>query len=296
MKNINNSDLIDDIKSEFLVIEKLIKHSIPQSKILKIEDWSKMEKNYIAKIEPVVMQQKHQSGCLIDYIMASKHPDPFQAEPYIFMIECINDQIEKALKIVNSTPKFQNVVENIIRSMIISMDTNINSTNSDFKNWINELFVLNKLASDDTHTLIDLERKLPNNKSVDYVLSHNETKVEMLIDATTIQNVNIPKLKTESKINRFLNNKIKNKYKKKMKNLSGDYNFFVLPVIEYQEGMENFKVKVNKNISRNALTVHPSIIEGKMQCIISDTNIYLSNILKERLYLESQILARKFGL
>ena len=272
---------IMDEESGFKSIEKLIRRYVPQSKLLSNEDWLRIKEKYIANAESFVQYQEIKSNCLFDYILGTQSLDIIKVESCVSMIQHINDQIDQALNIVISTPKIKIGVENIIRNIIISINPYTEPVNSIFKNWINELFLLNHLYSIETYTLIDLERVLPNGKSVDYVLSHNETKEEILIDAFTIHNIDPMIYDTEEKFNEKLAEKITKKYNSKMRGLSGYNNFFVVPIIEYKKGMEQFKVIVSQEKSIKALTVFKSRENGKEQALILDINEYSATLLNQ---------------
>lgn len=281
-------DVIFKLKLDVEIIKNLIIHEIPFSlELLNKKDWTTISQKYSAKTEQVLRNQQLQSYCIIDYIIGTKHPDVIFAEKCNSMVKTINGEINKALGFVKSNPKHKDIINNIIVNILTSMDVNIQSNNSDFKNWVNELFVFNKLTTNPAYTLIELERKLStydnsNKKRVDYVFKHNETHKELLVDVVTFQRIDPSKHKTAKSFNTFINQRIQTKYDSKLGTSTNISRFRVLPIIEYQDGMEKFTIKVDMNISLPALTICRNEVENREEIVLLEINSFLKQIRKQK--------------
>lgn len=275
-------NIIENLKSDFDVIKNLITEKIScSSELLNERKWNKIKENYASKVEPILKHQQLKSYCIIDFIIGTKHSDYVFADQCQSMISAINNEINKASVFVKTNPSYKGTIDNIIVNMLSSMDTDINSNNSDFKNWVNELFVFNKLTYCTDYTLLEMERRLSNNKSVDYVFVHNETKEEILIDVVTLQNIDPTKHDTEDTFNDYVNQRIKEKYNTKFSALTESGVFRVLPVIEYQSGMEKFTIKINLDTSLPALTICRNKVNDIEEIGLMEINSFLTQVRKQ---------------
>lgn len=275
-------DIIVKLKSDFDVIKNLIEEEIPYSSgLLNEKSWKKIKEKYSSKVEQVLEHQQLNSYCIIDFIIGTKHHDHRFAERCKSMIKAINKEIRKSLTFIKSNPAHEGVINSIITNMLSSMDVDIQSNNSDFKNWVNELFVFNKLTRCTAYTLVEMERTLSNKKSVDYVFINNETGEELLIDVVTFQNIDPNKHDTVDTFNDFINQRIQKKYDSKLATPAEVSTFRVLPIIEYQDGMEKFTIEVDTNISFPALTICRNKVEDMEEIILLEMNIYLEQIRKQ---------------
>ncbi len=116
-----------------------------------------------------------------DYVILGEHPDPNISSFHRYFTNIINKEIDKALTFATTYPEYEYKVKNIITNMITSIDDiHIQNLNEDFKNWINELFVLNFLLTCPNYTIVDMERRLSNGKSADYLFRHNTTNEDFI--------------------------------------------------------------------------------------------------------------------
>lgn len=259
------------------IIIKLCKELIPKSlDIMKEKDWNNIKLKYTKRAERIMQNNECKYYCLFDYIVGTQHPtDKENIEQTRNMIKNISDEIDKACNKITSSAlkKFEPKLYDIIKNMICTMDENIESKNEDFKNRINELFAFNCLLECEKYELIDMERKLPNGKSVDFVFKHRETSQEILIEVVTMQYINPSNQDNDDSMNSFLKNRIKEKYNEKICNLEEIPNIRILPFIEYHDGMEKFNISINrKKISFEPETLY---LDEKSKCHIIKLSYYL---------------------
>lgn len=275
-------DIIFKLKFDFEILKNLIIEKIPYSSVVLNESkWNKIREKYSSKVEQVLVYQQLNSYCIIDFIIGTKHHDYRFAKLCESMIKAINNEIGKSLTFVKSNSVHKWAIDDIISNMLLSMDIDFKSNNSDFKNWVNELFVFNKLTCYTDYTLVKMEQTLSNNKRVDYVFKNKETEEELLIDVVTLQNIDPTKHDTADTFNSFINQRIQKKYDSKLAESTEVRMFRVLPVIEYQGGMERFKIEIDTNISLPALTISRNEVEGMEEIIVLEMNVFLEQISKQ---------------
>ena len=216
---------------------------------------------------------------MLDYIICSHCQNPNTVDSIKSLIRALNTEVDKALHYAERHKQFKSRINSIIKQMICSMDVDVQSTNEDFKNWINELLVFNKITSNPDYEIIDMEYSLPNGKSLDYKLRSKPTNDYLYIEVCTIQNMNPADHEKDETINDYLNNRIKKKYESKISNLDsihseGIVHFYILPIVEYKKGMEKFTFKVDKNIAFTPLTICKN---GENECLLMPLNDFLKN-------------------
>ncbi|MDE6507807.1 MAG: hypothetical protein K2L04_05005 [Alistipes sp.] len=280
MKRITS--LIADLEADFQPIKNLITTHIPYANNLRDREWNKIQSKYKDILEDILISQKVRKQHLFDFIIVSAHPDFDISSKYQYFIKAINTEIDKALAFATTHPKYKYKVKNIITNMITSIDDNyIQNLNEDFKNWINELFVFNFLLTCPNYTIVDMERRLSNGKSADYLFRHNTTNEDFYIDIVTLQKIDPAKHETSETFNDFIKNRIQRKYDDKFGGVTENGVFRILPIIEYKKGMEKFDVETPKEISLPIITICNNFVDGNDCVTIMEINRFLSQIYKQ---------------
>ena len=161
-------------------------------------------------------------------------------------------------------------------------DVNVNSPNEDFKNWINELYIFNYLITCPNYTLIKMEKTLSNGKSVDYLFEHKETKDKIYIDVVTLQKINLSLQESSESLSEFINSRIRKKYDYKFSDATESGVFLILPIIEYQCGLENFEIEIDSSISLPMLTLCKNTFSSDSEILLLEINTYLSRLRGQR--------------
>jgi hypothetical protein len=116
------------------------------------------------------------------------------------------------------------LILNIIKNLLVSFD-------SKYLNYLGELSVMYQLKRTNNFTLLEVEKVLPNGKSIDFDMMIRNPKMRVLIEVFNIQ-INPEKVENDSKaIKTFINGRLKNKINDKKANLIGDWNIHLVPII-----------------------------------------------------------------
>lgn len=277
------TNIIEKIKSDFETVKTLIVSKIPYANNLKNRQWNRIRRVYTNNLEKILLSGVIRSQHLFDYIITSSHPIPEIASQYQFVIDSINVAIETAVENIKIYPQFKSVVENIISNMLTSIDdVNVDSPNEDFKNWINELYIFNYLITLPNYTLIKMEETLSNGNSVDYLFEHKETKDKIYIDVVTLQKIDPSLQESSESLSEFINSRIRKKYDNKFHDATESGVFLILPIIEYQDGLENFEIEIDSSISLPMLTLCKNTFSSDSEIILLEINTYLSKLREQR--------------
>lgn len=184
--------------------------------------WDQIENRFDKLIDRRFSQAKGDSiiveTSIFDQIISIKKGD----NAYNGLMDYYNKLFHQLNLLLNKEEK--KLMFNTIRSLLISFDLK-------YLNYLGELSVLYKLKKSNKFSLLDVEKVLPNGKSIDFDLMIENSNMRVLIEVLNIQ-VNPQKVENDSdKIEIFINGRITNKLADKKKNLDEDWNVHLVPVI-----------------------------------------------------------------
>lgn len=157
-------------------------------------------------------------ACILDQIVSIKkgHSD------YNGMMDFYNKLFYQLNILLNNEEK--NLIFNTIRNLHISFDLK-------YLNFLGELSALYKLKQTNNFTLLDVEKVLPNGKSIDFDIMIKEPEMRVLIEILNIQ-VNPEKVEDDTnRICDFINARIVKKLSSKKLNLNEEWNIHLVPII-----------------------------------------------------------------
>ena len=97
--------------------------------------------------------------------------------------------------------------------------------------FVSELAVLNNLLKSKEYTLENIELRLPNNASIDFVFNKVHANTKILVEVLSFD-LDTDKVEDdEDKIKAFLSHRLNQKISSKKKDLKEDVSFFLVPVI-----------------------------------------------------------------
>ena len=184
--------------------------------------------------------------------------------------------MDRVLK--DSDETLHNKIEDIIRNLFTTGDNDMFGGNSDFKNRLNELLAIDYFNQCDKVKIIEIEKKLANNKSIDLILRNSSGKT-IGVEILTLQNIDPQKQEDDESMSEFLLGRIKKKYDDKIKDLNeiNDLdNLYILPIVEYADGLERFNFPTNMQYATPIMCPHLNYYGSKMEIRISDINQYLA--------------------
>lgn len=262
--------VLNALKHKFDEIEKLVKDVIPMSdEFIGNKDWRGIKKRYISRYDSFNDGGFDISSSAFLDIIIFAHSGEVNACAVIYHIKkCV----EIVSLYVKSRAQYKSALHAILRNMILSFDVNPNSKNSDFKNWISELTIFANLCQSCCLEILEVEKPLGNGKSVDFSVRLSTTQKVLDFDIITYQNIDPSLHPTSKSINEFINKRIYDKYSAKMENLpDGSYpEFRVLPIVEYQEGMEYFCYEIDSSKSLPIMAYFANIVDGQTEyCLIN---------------------------
>ena len=126
--------------------------------------------------------------------------------------------------------------------------------------------------------IIEIEKKLANNKSIDLILRNSYGKT-IGVEILTLQKIDPQKQEDDESMSEFLLGRIKKKYDDKIKDLNeiNDLdNLYIMPIVEYAVGLERFKFPTNMQYATHIMCSHLNNNGNKWEMIISNINQYLA--------------------
>lgn len=267
--------LQDNIKQHFEVLKSKLISTVPKMDILDPSDWSRIQKLLIKRLSKSNKSQTITSSTFID-IVIHKFSNTKPNDKYDRWIEAFNNLVDRVLK--DSDETLHNKIEDIIRNLFTTGDNGMCGRNSDFKNRLNELLAIDYFNQCDKVTIIEIEKKLANKKSIDLILRNSSGKtigVEML----TLQNIDPQKQEDDESMSEFLLGRIKKKYDDKIKDLNeiNDLdNLYIMLIVEYADGLERFNFPTNMQYATHIMCPHLNNNGNKWEMRISDINQYLA--------------------
>lgn len=242
--------------TEFNILWEQFSNSLPIVKyVLDNSDILKLKKNYIKRLLNIgeLKVDESISSCLLDRFVCSYNSNELSAQ---FQIECacISNAVNKALALSKGNDLIQNKLKDIIKNMIMTIDVNPMSKNNDYRNRLNELLVFNYLSECENIKVLSIEKKLENGRSCDFECSDSNGMI-LLFEVLSINNLCVDKQDNSSTFSDFISNKIQNKYNEKTKGLIDLPIIYIIPILEYTDGLNAFNIQINEPYSSPPFTV-----------------------------------------
>ncbi|WP_430933297.1 hypothetical protein [Saccharicrinis sp. 156] len=207
-----------------------IKDSMLKKKINAVKE----RYNQLIKIE--VTNTNYRPHCIYDLLVLAEN-DPNPKNRYASFLIHIETIVKEIKELIDSSlmPK----VKDAIVQMMLAVDKKI-GTNFQYLNFYGELlgthFILKK-----GFNLIDIEKELPNGKTVDFVFNSKDDNTPLYMDFISYHNIDPSRYKTEEKFESFLRKKFEEKIIAKTVNLKSrdqfleidnkEIPFMLLPII-----------------------------------------------------------------
>lgn len=266
-----HTELEKYLKSDFNKLWNELINAIPElENLFNYKEIKKIGVKYSAKYVALcyAKQDSVTSSCLLDTLLSSKSNETI-AKDFIDELNGIAIVVGTVLKNASSNPNkaVLTKIQQIIKEMVVTMDTDPNSTNSDYRNRLHELLVYNWLCDCENISVIEVASALGNNKDADFKCLHNNGD-EFLVEVVSINNIDLSKQDDEETFSSFIGKKVQDKYDSKMKRASIKTHLFVLPIINYEEGLIDFLPNVDSKISFPPFTVVKNIDSNKTEILL----------------------------
>lgn len=291
---------MEDILNKFdNYLKKHIPISYKFSGIGKAELRQKL-KGYNVRFDNLIEISKTKNGqylphCIFDLLILAENDKTDGA--YIRFLHHIDktvDELKNSLDV-----SFHKRLRETTRQMIISFDEEIGS-NYQFLNFYGELLGLNSfLSQNEKVKLIDIERKLPNGKSVDFVFKHEGDDIPLYVDFVSYHNIKPDLLESKEEFISFFENKFSQKLDSKTQNLKTEnihllidnqkIPFIIQPIIWteidlFQEHLDAIQIMDEKygNVARFASLLVQRNNEGKIFYNFTSVSNILERIINEK--------------
>ena len=267
-KTTNNN--IEDLQYNFDILWKEFTTLFPiANDVIKKKELSKFRNGFLKKYKGICDSNTNiiTSSCLLERFICTFNSAQL-AKDFKNEVDSISSAIKEALSKSVSEEILTKAIKEIVKNMILTIDANPTSKNNDYRNRLNEILVYNWLSESENITVSFIERDLGNGNSCDFECQHVDGST-LLFDVYSINNLKIEKQDDSNTFSDFINQKVKEKFEKKTRNISTLPNFKIIPILEYTEGLESFKITVDNEIAIPPLTVVKNTIDGV-------DNIYLS--------------------
>ncbi|WP_308395914.1 hypothetical protein [Prevotella sp.] len=269
------NDIITQINDNFEVLKSILISTVPKMDILKPREWDKIKKHLKDRLSKLDKGEIITSSIFIDYVI-HKIYNLKPNDKYERWIDVFNDLVDRVLK--DSDETLHNKIEDIIRNLFTTGDNNMFGGNSDFKNRLNELLAIDYFNQCDKVKIIEIEKKLANNKSIDLILRNSSGKT-IGVEILTLQNIDPQKQEDDESMSDFIWERIKRKYEDKTKQLTEIKDLedlLIMPIVEYAEGLEKFNFPTNMQYATHIMCSHLNNNGNKWEMIISNINQYLA--------------------
>lgn len=269
------NDIITQMNDDFEVLKRSLISTVPKMDILKPREWDRIRKLLKDRLSKLAKGEIITSSIFIDYVIHKFYNSKLN-DKYERWIDAFNDLVDRVLK--DSDETLHNKIEDIIRNLFTTGDNDMFGGNSDFKNRQNELLAIDYFNQCDKVKIIEIEKKLANNKSIDLILRNSSGKT-IGVEILTLQKIDPQKQEDDESMSEFLLGRIKKKYDDKIKDLNeiNDLdNLYIMPIVEYAVGLERFNFPTNMQYATHIMCSHLNNNENKWEMIISNINQYLA--------------------
>lgn len=128
-----------------------------------------------------------------------------------------------------------------------------------------------------------IEKDLGNGKKCDFECQHIDDGSILLFDVLSINNLKIEKQDDSKTFSDFINQKIKEKYEEKTQDISTLPNLKIIPILEFTEGLEAFKITVDDNVATPPFTVVKNTIDGVDNIFLNPLEEISNHICQQRI-------------
>ena len=204
------------------------------------KNWRKLWNKYNQRLQDLLSRPyiRNRSFYFIDFlsILCDARQSKAEMIQTYNLFEAFENTVQELFDIIHSNRnlemKFQHKLEaKIVEVVTAGPSLADESNNSSFKNFVNEIAFFYHIAKHLQIGLVDIEKNLPNGKSVDFHLVWDNS--EYFVDTITIQNT-----LNQEELNRFIEGKINDKFFQKTQNLQDKYildKFRVQAIIEFED-------------------------------------------------------------
>ena len=269
------NDIITQINDNFEVLKSRLISTVPKMDILKPREWNRIQKLLKDRLSKPNNDKIIKSSIFIEYVI-HKCSNLEPNDKYDRWIEAFNNLVDRVLK--DSDETLHNKIEDIIRNLFTTGDNDMFGKNSDFKNRLNELLAIDYINQSDGVSIIEIEKKLANKKSIDLILRNSSGKT-IGVEILTLQNIDPQKQEDDESMSEFLLGRIKKKYDDKIIDLNeiNDLdNLYIMPIVEYADGLERFNFPTNMQYATHIMCPHLNNNGNKWEMRISNINQYLA--------------------
>jgi hypothetical protein len=180
--------------------------------------WDDIEKKFNQRVSKKNGDSIVIEASIFDQIISIKKGD----SDYIGMIDFYNKLFYQLKLLLNQEEK--KLILRTIKNLLVSFD-------SKYLNYLGELSALYQLKRTNNFILLEVEKNLPNGKSIDFDMTIQDPKMRVLIEVINIQ-INPKKVENNANsIRRFINGRLEKKITDKKKNLIDNWNIHLVPVI-----------------------------------------------------------------
>lgn len=281
-KTINNN--IENLQSNFDMLWKEFTILFPiANDVIKNKELSKFRNRFIQKYKKLCDSNTNiiTSSCLLERFICTFNPAQ-QAKDFKNEVDSISSTIKEALSKSASEEILTKGIKEIVKNMILTIDANPTSKNNDYRNRLNEILVYNWLSECENIKVSFIERDLGNGNSCDFECQHVDGSI-LLFDVKSINNLKIEKQDDSKTFSDFINQKVKEKFEEKTRNISTLPNFKIIPILEYTEGLESFRITVDNEIAIPPLTVVKNTIDGVDNIYLSPLDKISNHICQQRI-------------
>jgi hypothetical protein len=282
-KTINNN--IENLQSNFDMLWKEFTILFPiANDVIKNKELSKFRNSFIQKYKGICDSNTNiiTSSCLLERFICTFNSAQ-QAVNFKSEVACIASAIDKALRLSSTDKTLNNKIKDIVKNMIITYDANPSSENNDYRNRLNEILIYNWLSECENIKVSFIEKDLGNGKKCDFVCQHIDDGSILLFDVKSINNLKIEKQDDSKTFSDFINQKVKEKFEEKTQDISTLPNLKIIPILEYTEGLESFRITVDNEIATPPLTVVKNTIDGVDNISLSTLEEISNHICHQRI-------------
>jgi hypothetical protein len=221
------------MEEEVEIFEKYLKKYIPITFVfsgIKRKDLKNIVKRYTTRHENLLNIENTEEvdylpHCIFDLLVLAEN-DNSQIKKYEQFLRHIDNIIKHLIGIVDMS--LHTKLKNSIKQMITSVDEEI-GCNYQYLNFYGEILGLYFfLTKSNDFKLIDIERQLPNGKSVDFVFKHIEDHIPLYVDFISFHNIKPELLETDEDFISFFEKRFNDKIEAKSKDLEYDKHFLVI--------------------------------------------------------------------
>lgn len=272
------NDIIEELKKHFELLKSELISIVPMMALLNTKEWNNLKNRIIKRISQVAKDENISSYIFIDYVIGVKSTNPDVRNHSKKFVESFNKLAKRIMD--ESEKSLHQKIEIVFKNLFITGDDDMCGGNSDFKNRLNELLAIDYFNQCDKVQIIEIEKTLINNKTIDIVLRHDSGDI-IGIEILTLQNIDPFKQQDNESMTDFLFGRIKKKYEDKTKGLvkiDDLDNLLILPIVEYADGLETYKFTYDSQLSTPIMCSHLNYNNGDCEMVLSEINQYLENL------------------